>query len=422
MFKTVKEEFFQARTLLGFILLQTLGQAISMAVPLVIAKLFSTDMWGRYSLCEPIIFFFSALLILSAKTPIIIYANQERAETGSVRKTFSIQCIFLAASIVLFATVILIFQKLLVSFANIRTVELFYISLAFVAIITKDFASNLFMALNERIKTAYVELAFGLFTLIFLFAFYELGWIDLKSVFLSYFVASLAVLAITLFSINTKMLLPLTFNRAHFLEVLNYTLWMMAGAISVYITTWAATFVLRYYATIEDVGIYNLASKFFKGIMVLIYIFPSYFLPHISENINNPEKVSAYLAHKRPRILVMGLAGLIVAWVLIPYVLNILYANKFMAAVPVTRILLIGCWAFLYTAMYGPLFGAMKIYKFPQIATTAQMALTIGLNLLLIPRFGLTGAAISTVSAYIFLALEFECYYRWKMAKVLLNS
>jgi O-antigen/teichoic acid export membrane protein len=203
--------------------------------------------------------------------------------------------------------------------------------------------------------------------------------------------------------------------------MLNFTLWMIAGAVSMYIINWAGTFVLRYSVTIEEVGIYNLAYKFFKGFMVLIYIIPSYFLPHISENIGNAEKIKAYLFHKRPRILLLGLVCFALAWVLIPYVLNLLYSDKFNDAVPVIRILIIGCLLFLYTAMYGPLFGALKIYKFQQIASITQVIITIILNFLLIPRFGLKGAAIATVLSYFYLAIAIEGYYRWKLKKLLVQ-
>jgi O-antigen/teichoic acid export membrane protein len=422
MWTKLKFEFTQAKTLLGFAMLQTLGQAASMAVPLVIAWLFSKDMWGRYSLCEPIIFFFSALLILSAKTPFIIFANQERNKTGSIRKTFSIQCIFLVSSILIFLAVVVIFKRPIAAFAQIGVAELFYISLAFFAIVIKDFTGNLFMALNQRTRNAFIELTFGLSTLAFMVLFYLVNWTNLKSVFLSYFLASLVILVVSIVSINFKILLPLVFDRSHFSEMLNFTLWMMAGAVSMYIINWAGTFVLRYSVTIEEVGIYNLAYKFFKGFMVLIYIIPFYFLPHISENIGNAEKINAYLFSKRPRILLLGLVCFALAWVLMPYVLNLLYSDKFNDAVPVIRILIIGCLLFLYTAMYGPIFGALKIYKFQQIASITQVIITVILNFLLIPRFGLAGAATATVLSFFYLAIAIEGYYRWKLKKLLVQS
>ena len=418
----LKEDLKQGKTLITFTFLQTAGAILGMAAPLVIAKLFSKDMWGRYTLCEPIIFLFSALLILSAKTPFIIFANQERNKTGFIRRTFSIQCIFLATSICLFLIVISVFSKYITAFAEIKRAELIYIALAFFAFIIKDFTANIFMALNRRTANALLEFAFGTLTLTFMTVFYFLNWIDLRSVFLSYFLASLTILAVSLAVIDFKMLSPLIFDRNQFYEMLNFTLWMIAGTVSSYVINWIGIFTLKYCAvSIENVGMYNLAYKFFKGFMVLIYIIPSYFLPHISAYIGNPEKIRAYLFHKRPRVLLLGTACFALAWVIIPYVLSLLYSDKYIGAGPIIRILLIACVVFLHTAMYGPLFGALKIYKFQQIVAVSHLIVNMILSLLLIPRFGLTGAAIATVLSYFYLAIVFEYYYRKKLKKLVLQ-
>ena len=102
----IKTDLIQGKTLILFTSIQTAGSVIRMISPLVIAGIFTENMWGRYSLCEPVVFFFSALFILSARNPFIVYANEERSQTGFIRKTFSAQCIFLAVSIVLFLAVI----------------------------------------------------------------------------------------------------------------------------------------------------------------------------------------------------------------------------------------------------------------------------------------------------------------------------
>ena len=415
MLKRIRDEFYQASNLLGFTAIQTTGQIASMAVPLVVAWLFSADMWGRYSLCEPVIFFFSALLILSAKTPFIIYANQERGQTQSIRKSFSIQCVFLGSSIVFFLLTVLCFGSHIARFANIGTAELFYIGLAFFAIIMKDFSGNLFMAMGRRISNAFVELGFGILTLGFIFFFYFLGWIDLRSVFLSYFLASLLVLIGSLVAVNVKMFMPFTFDREQFSEMLRFTLWMMAGTVSSYIMNWTGLLILRKYASIEDIGTYNLAFKFFKGFVVLMCIIPSYFLPYISENIKKPEKIHAYLFKKRPRIVAMGVLGYAVVWLAMPYVLNLMYDDKFVEAAEVVRILIIGGVMFLFTSMYGPILSALKAYKFQQFANISQLMVNVILSVLLIPRFGVAGAAAATVISYLYLTILIECYYRFKL-------
>ncbi len=417
----LKEDLKQGKALLLFTSLQTVGQVIRMLTPLLVAKLFSEEMWGRYNLCEPVVYFFSALLILSARTPFIIFANQERNERGTISRTFTIQCIFLVTSICLFLSVISLFGKRISFFFEINQADLVYIALAFFGLIMKDFSGNLFMALNRRAENAFLEFTFGILTLIFLTLFYYLNWINLQSVFLSYFLASLTVLVISLLAVDFKMLSPLVFDHSQFKQMLNFTLWMIAGTVSSNVISWIGTMTLKYFGvSLVDIGQYGIALKFFKGFMVLIYIIPSYFLPHISSNIRNPEKIRAYLYNKRPRVLLLGVIGFTIAWLTIPFVLSLLYKGKYSDAVPLVRILLISCVVYLHTAMFGPLFGALKIYKFQQIVALIQLVITLVLNILLIPRFGYTGASISIVLSYVYLAIVYEYYFRKKLKKLVL--
>jgi O-antigen/teichoic acid export membrane protein len=420
IFKKIKEDLKQGKTLLLFTSLQTAGSVIRMVSPLVIMWIFSKKMWGRYSLCEPLVYFFSALFITSARSPFIVYANEERSQTGFIRKTFSGQCVFLSASIAVFLIVLLIFGKLIAGIADIEQSNLIYVALAFFALTIKDFAGNLFLAMNQRIQNAILEISFGLLTLAFIFLFYLFNWIEIKWIFLSYFLAALFVMAGTIFSINFKALLPLHFEKKHFEKMLIFTFWGMAGAVSSYLINWVGVWLLKYNSNIETSGIYNVAFKFFKGFMILSYILATYFLPHISENLDKPEKIKSYLHYKRPKILLLGIGCLAIAWLIIPTFLNILYHGKYDEAVSTIRILIIGSAVFLYTVMYFPILGAMKLYKFLQVINITQVIINIILSVLLIPKYGILGAAIAVVISYIYFAIATELYYRHSIKNILI--
>jgi hypothetical protein len=72
-------------------------------------------------------------------------------------------------------------------FAKLDRYELLFVVLAFFAISLKDLISNLFMAMNEKIKSSFVEPSFGVLALIVLYGFYCAGLVNLKSVFFTYF-------------------------------------------------------------------------------------------------------------------------------------------------------------------------------------------------------------------------------------------
>ncbi len=142
-------------------------------------------------------------------------------------------------------------------------------------------------------------------------------------------------------------------------------------------------------------------------------------MPHISENLNKPEKIKSYIHYKRPKILLFGFGCLAIAWLIIPTFLNLLYHGKYDDAALTIRVLIIGNAVFLYTVMYFPLLGAMKLYKFLQIINITQVIINIILSVLLIPKYNILGAAVAAVISYIYLAIATELYYRHTIKKAL---
>ncbi len=419
MLEGIRQEFKRGRTLLQFGFLQVLGRIVAMLMPLVVAKFFSKDLFGRYSLSEMVIFFFVAFLVTSIKTAFVVCANQERAGSGRINKSFTAQSIFALVSVFLFLAVGVIFGKYLMMFAKISGADLFFLGLGFLGIALKEFTANVFMALNERIKQAVVDLVFGLAAILCIFLFCMMDWINLKAVFLAYFISSMVVFFIFVSVVDFTLLLPFEFDKRHFMEMVHFTKWVTFGVSSVYFINWGGNLVLRYYnVQMDNIGVYNFAYKFFKGFTILVYVVPNYFLPFISENINNPEKMKDYLSNKRPKLFLLGVVILIMAFFITPYFLNFIYQDKFDDSVSVIRILLIASGLLLYTAFYGPVFFALKKFKIPYVVGVVQVVLNLVLNLVLVPVFGIQGAAMATVLAYLSFTVLNELYFQLRLKEL----
>lgn len=420
MLKTIQDEFNRASGLLKFTSLRALGQALGMLVPLIVAKFFASDVFGSFSLARMIIFFFVSLLIAAGQAPFVVYASQEKKQTGKINKSCSIQLLFLGVSLVLFAIIAGLFGTPLAKFAGITKIELFYVGLAYFGICVQTFLSNFFLATDQRLTSSLVELLFGFFNIVFIVIFYFFGSITLNSVFLVYFVSSVPLALISLLFIDYKQITPLDWNNELFHEMLTFTLWNAVGGVAFFLVSWGDNLVLKYYMTLRDIGDYNFAYIFFK----IANSFPSflipYFLPFISQHIDNPIKVREYLSAKRMRILAAGFVIIIIIIAAAPAVSAYFYDDKYKAAVPAIRMLLIGSMIALYNAFYMNIFNALKEYKFFQTTAVIQVIINLGLDILLVPKLGIMGAAVSTTVGYFCCACLFEIYYRVKLAKILL--
>jgi len=168
-----------------------------------------------------------------------------------------------------------------------------------------------------------------------------------------------------------------------------------------------------------DIGTYNLAYQVFKSVLSLTFIIHAYFLPFVTQHIHDRTKIREYLFKKRPRILLLGFVAVAAFFVAGPAILTAIYGDKYAGSSAILRILLLALVPTLHAVLYAPIINALKKYKFTQTVNTLQVVLNVILNLLLVPRMGLTGAAIATVFAYFCQAAIIEIYFRLKLKKLL---
>ncbi|MGB7581115.1 MAG: polysaccharide biosynthesis C-terminal domain-containing protein [Sedimentisphaerales bacterium] len=416
MLNRIKKQLVEGKTLLLFGFLKGLVQV----VPLIIAKFFSEDMFGTYSLAKMVIFFFIALLITTPQTPFVVFASRERVETGKINKFFSIQAVFFVFGIVFYAVMAVIFNSPIRRFAGISAPDLICMSLGFAGIALSSFLSNLFLALGQRVKNSLSELAYGVIMLAIIIGLAATGMLSIQTIFLTYLVSSIITLLIFAGTIPWGNLLPFNFSITHFREMFDFTKWVFIGATAIYFIDWGDNAILKVFnISTADIGQYSFGYQIFNGLVTMIYVLNSYFLPFVSENVHDSGRMRDYLYSKRPRILLFGLAILTAVFFACPYAFQIIYKGSYHSSVNILRILLIGCALMLYNTFYIPLFNALQLYKFLQTTNVVIMVIKVALNILLVLKYGFYGAAVGTVISYFCITAIYEGYYQIKIKRLI---
>lgn len=421
MLRLIRHELKQGKALLQFGFLKGLGQGLGMLAPLVIAEYFAgegvpgEELFGSYSLAKTVVFFFTMILIASTQVPFIVFANQEKAKTGKINKAFSIQSTFLILSFCIFLAITLSLSKYIVKFAQINRGDLLFILLAFFGIALKTFICNLFMAMGQRVKNALVEFTFGFFSLALIFVLYFLDWINLRTVFSVYPISAGVVIIIFVWLVDFKQLFPFELEREYFGRMFDFAKWMFLGTTAIYFINWGDNMVLRYFGDVvstADIGVYNVGYQFFKGLVTLTTVVGFYFLPFISQNIGNPDKIRDYLWRKRPMILAPAIVCVVVLFFLLPYIFRFIFGDTYQGAVGVLRVLLAGSILYLYSTFYHAIYNAANRYKILQVFNVVQAVIKVGLSLLFIPAMGLMGAAVATVISYFAKVFILELHFQ----------
>ena len=167
---------------------------------------------------------------------------------------------------------------------------------------------------------------------------------------------------------------------------------------------WADALLLGYLASVEDVGIYTVATRLVGLAIFVLAPINSAFVPHV-----------AHLHHLGDRGGVDTVYGAANRWVIrlsIPaFIMLLAYPKDLLGlfggdytrteAVAVTVVLAIGQLANAAAGPCGSVLNMTGLVKISLADNFAALVLNVSLNLVLIPRFGVIGAAIAWTSSLI---------------------
>lgn len=158
------------------------------------------------------------------------------------------------------------------------------------------------------------------------------------------------------------------------------------------------TFIVGYFLSLTDVGIYAVAASLSELAWLAATAIGNAFFPKVARRDEN-EMAEATCRVSRLTILISAVSALGVALFAYP-ILLLLFPSEFLAAIVPLLILLPGSVAF---ALYKITFHDLAARGKPEIgiyATGASVACMVLLDILLIPSFGIEGAALAATAAY----------------------
>ncbi|MCU0598839.1 MAG: polysaccharide biosynthesis C-terminal domain-containing protein [Desulfobacterales bacterium] len=412
MLKWIIHELKEAKTLLAYGSVKIGGHISDFLVPVILATQFSPGTFGAYSLGMMIVYFFNSALILSSSKPAVVFGNEEFKERGRIHHTMASRMIILSIALAAFIILVYLFRRQAVQFTGLTESQVWLLVLVLLGYSILNFFSSMLMALNQRILESVFLLLNAGVSILYLFVIYLFFDVTIEKVLVMFFVAPVISVCLFLPKLEFKEVHPPAFDKENLIKMADFTKWMVFGGAGIYLLNWGDNIILRRFVTMEDIGVYNLGYQFFKGTLMSIAIVKLYFLPFISQHIDNEEKIFTYLTIKRGKIFLLGLLILIGLFFGMQHILGLLYSPHYRGAATVFQILTFASICSLYTGFYDPIIDSMKRYQFIQLLTLAGVVLNLSLDYLLIGRIGYIGAAVATAITYFFLALAREIYFR----------
>jgi O-antigen/teichoic acid export membrane protein len=201
-------------------------------------------------------------------------------------------------------------------------------------------------------------------------------------------------------------------------EILSTSYPMMLSSSILLLMAWADTIMIGIFKTEVDVGFYNVALKLAMLASIILGSVNSILAPKISETFNN-NKIDEFkvLIKQSTRIIFFISLPILIVLFLFPEFLLSLFGQEFVIAKTTLLILLIGQAVNAMSGSVGLILqmtGKEKVY---QNILLIALVFNIMLNLFLIPKFGIEGAAIASAFSFLFWNLS-SVLYIYKRYKV----
>lgn len=203
------------------------------------------------------------------------------------------------------------------------------------------------------------------------------------------------------YQLHFKLLKTWQVDRATIYNLLNTSWPLMMSTVSIIIYSRIDQVMLKHYLDVSAVGIYDAAVR----LSDVWYIIPNVILAALFPAIINAQKSSLTLFRKRIHLcagLLIGLNLLIILPTnfLAPYIIELLFGTAFMES---SSVLTIYIWSLIGFSL-GQLMNAYLIaqnFTYIYLYTSVVTVLTnVALNIVLIPEYGVSGAAFATLISY----------------------
>lgn len=196
---------------------------------------------------------------------------------------------------------------------------------------------------------------------------------------------------IFLYTVRKHIIWNLCFKQIK--VVLAFTLPLLPGSIAYYLTTISDRILIDKYLNLNDLGIYSTAATI--ALILNIFSFGAYkaFEPYIFKNWGNEGFIKIFENIRNGFVYVL-LIGVLCLSVFSKEFFQIMTDVKFHGAYWYVPMIIIGVYSSSLSMLYGTIITAKGKTKINSLVSVTGATISITLNMLFLPKFGLITAAI----------------------------
>ncbi len=404
-----------------------LSKLLTYIYRIVIARHFGPEIYGLYSLALIVLGLFVVFSSIGLTDGLIRFASFYRGkkQIHKIRYLLKILTIILFASSTIFA-ILLFLCSSFISINIFHNENLVIFLRVFSVLIPLTVFSYIFLGILRAFEKIELysftwNVLQNLVKVITLILFIFLG-LKTNAVIFSYFLGILSMLLVAYFLCRYKLsevFAPHKLKKEKKAritkEVFSYSWPVMFTGLVGTMFYWIDSFLLGYFMGAINVGIYNAATPLI-GLMAFIpAMFTQLFFPLITKEFSkkNYGVIRELSKQVGKWILILNLPMFLIMIVFPTTLINLFFGESYLAASSALRILAIGGFISSLVFLSTDLISMIGKSKLILINIIGASIFNVILNFILIPRYGLNGAAIATSVVTTLLSIVLLCEVKY---------
>lgn len=215
--------------------------------------------------------------------------------------------------------------------------------------------------------------------------------------------------------------LGLQFSRPLLREMNRFGIPLVPAALALIVVNFSDRFFLVHLAGLDEVGLYEIGVRIASAMVLLLTAFRMAW-PAFAYSIEDDGEARRTYAYVLTYLVVVASWLALALGLLAPWLVRLLTQPEFYAGERVVAPLAFGGIAYAAYIVMAIGVGRAKRTQFNWLITGLAALVNVALNLLLIPSFGMMGAAAATVAAYVVMFVAMTWYaqrvfpvpYQWR--------
>ncbi len=385
-----------------------LGKLITTFITLfnfmILSRILSKQEMGKYSLVFMIV---NLLLVLSvnwSESSIVRFGREEYIKKKKINKSFWARLYIVLPISILSISLLFLFSKNVTNYLSLNNFFIVFLIVLFLLNIFINSIIRIFQSIDKFNISAYIlslQKFFYLLGLILIFFFFQKS-----NLFLIFTILNVSFfLSLVFFSIkfDYSLILPYKFDKNMLKSIYTYSWPQIYGFSGIYIINYIDLIVIKQFLSLDDVGVYNVAYQGFKTLIVFIFIINTLFMPLMVEyRIKKRYDLIKKYLKSIPIFTLLWTLLIIIMVSLTKYLIPILFSKEYINAVSPLNILLIASVFYFFSTCFSPIINSFDYIKSQQFTNIIMAITNIIADFLLVPRFGILGAAYGTLIACVF--------------------